>query len=123
MRSSPCDWPVHRDSVLRDMLIDWEGKTFLLTQAQSDESLWFIKQKGRGPIAGTIVIYVDDLSIFAIRALCSAVLDANKKIWQLSELRARFQSSSAFGESSFWFGTPSESTKFYRRAPHQVRGE
>ena len=80
MRSSPCDWPVHRDSVLRDMLIDWEGKTFLLTQAQSDESLWF----GRGPIAGTMVIYVDDLSIFAIRALCSAVLDANKQIWQLS---------------------------------------
>ena len=84
LRSSPRDWQVHRDSVLRDMLIDWEGRTFRLVQAQSDESLWLIRQQGGGPIAGTMVIYVDDLIIFAIRALCSAVLDAIKKVWQLS---------------------------------------
>ena len=47
-------------------------------------SLWLIRQPGGGPIAGTMVIYVDDLIIFAIRALCSAVLDAIKKVWQLS---------------------------------------
>ena len=84
LRSSPRDWQVHRDSVLRDMLIDWEGQTFLLVQAQSDESLWIVRKKGGGPIAGTMVIYVDDLIVFAIRALASSILESIKKVWELS---------------------------------------
>ena len=85
LRSSPRDWQVHRDAVLRDLEIPCDGKVFLLVQAKSDESLWILRRKGGGPIDGTMIVYVDDLVIFAVCALASAVLATIQKVWELSQ--------------------------------------
>ncbi|CAE7247520.1 RE1 [Symbiodinium sp. CCMP2592] len=85
--TSPRDWGDYRDKEFRALTISCEGVTYGLFQSKSDESLWLVQpvgEQGKGPIAGLLVVYVDDLAFFAAANLCQCFIDRVQKKWKTS---------------------------------------
>ncbi|CAE7831874.1 RE1 [Symbiodinium sp. CCMP2592] len=85
--TSPRDWGDYRDKEFRALTISCEGVAYGLFQSKSDESLWLVQpvgEQGKGPIAGLLVVYVDDLAFFAAANLCQCFIDQVQKKWKTS---------------------------------------
>ena len=74
---------MHRDSVFRKFRFQFEGREYLLLQAISDDSLWFVRSLGY-PIEG-LVVYVDDVALFGPEGLRECVLNVIREQWTTSE--------------------------------------
>ncbi|CAE7388004.1 RE1 [Symbiodinium sp. CCMP2592] len=96
--TSPRDWGLHRNSVLRDLRIVVGDRELRLWQSFADENLWLISetepiQDWCGPqdwtplglpakILGWVGVYIDDMIIGGEKAVVQGVLDAVTARWK-----------------------------------------
>ena len=70
--TSPRDWGRYRDAEFQKVRIAWQGREYCLCQTKSDDALWLLRavdSNGMGSIEGVLVVYVDDLAMFAPEGL------------------------------------------------------
>ena len=83
LATSPRDWANHRDSVLRQIRVI-QPKAPRLFQSLTDESMWFLRDE-EGLEQAILIIYVDDLGIFATAEVAEALVQAIRTHWKTSE--------------------------------------
>ncbi|CAE7594279.1 RE2 [Symbiodinium sp. CCMP2592] len=85
--TSPKDWGNYRDQEFRRLQLRCSAGTYGLVQSKADESLWFLREvKGNefGDVVGLLVVYVDDLAVFSLVAICEAFIQAVQEKWKTS---------------------------------------
>ncbi|CAE7537698.1 RE1 [Symbiodinium sp. CCMP2592] len=86
--TSPRDWGRYRDGEFRKLRIPHNGVDYHLVQLKSDDALWVLRPNtsdGLGDIAGILVVYVDDLALFAESELAHQVIKVVRMLWKTSE--------------------------------------
>ena len=83
LATSPRDWADYRDSVLRkvEVAAPIGAKLF---QSNTDESMWFLKDS-EGVLHAVLIVYVDDLGVFAEEPIAAALVAAIRAQWKTSE--------------------------------------
>ena len=64
------------------------GVEYQLVQMKADDALWLLRpgtEAGLGNIAGILVVYVDDLAVFAEVELARSCIAAVQALWKTSE--------------------------------------
>ncbi|OLQ04408.1 hypothetical protein AK812_SmicGene12490 [Symbiodinium microadriaticum] len=77
--TSPRDWGRYRDAEFQKVRITWQGCEYCLEQTKSDDALWLLRTldaNGMGSIEGVLVVYVDDLALFAPEGLAKEFIQA-----------------------------------------------
>ena len=86
--TSPRDWGRYRDAEFQKVRITWQGCEYCLEQTKSDDALWLLRTldaNGMGSIEGVLVVYVDDLALFAPEGLAKEFIQAIQMRWKTSE--------------------------------------
>ncbi|CAE7498061.1 unnamed protein product [Symbiodinium microadriaticum] len=86
--TSPRDWGRYRDAEFQKVRIEWQGQEYCLVQTKTDDALWLLRtldSDGMGPIAGVLIVYVDDLAMFAPEGLAKEFIRAIQSRWKTSE--------------------------------------
>ena len=78
LQTSPKDWAIHRDGILKKIQLTQPG-TASLVQSGTDDSLWFLRG-GSQRIEAVLIVYVDDIALFGPRK----VLAALRSEWTIS---------------------------------------
>ena len=86
--TSPRDWGRYRDAEFKKVSLLWNGEVYYLMQTHTDEALWVARTSSNGelgPIAGILIVYVDDLAFLGPRELCECFLKVIRDRWKTSE--------------------------------------
>ncbi|CAE7944600.1 RE2, partial [Symbiodinium sp. KB8] len=86
--TSPRDWGRYRDAEFQKIRIAWQDREYCLVQTKTDDALWLLREldaNGMGSIAGVLVVYVDDLAVFAPKGLAKEFILAIQTRWKTSE--------------------------------------
>ncbi|CAE7041783.1 GIP [Symbiodinium sp. CCMP2592] len=89
LRQSPRLWQEYRDSELKQLKFDHEGRTWSLYQGRAEPNLWMVYEVGcpdGQPSGGLILVYVDDIMLAGPRALIESLAATIGRIWKVSEL-------------------------------------
>ncbi|CAE7197715.1 GIP [Symbiodinium sp. CCMP2592] len=89
LRQSPRLWQEFRDSELKQMKFDHEGRTWSLKQGQAEPNLWLVYEVGAPAdqeSGGLILVYVDDIMLAGPLSLVKGMASTIGKIWKVSEL-------------------------------------
>ena len=81
LTTSPRDWSIHRNEVLRSLKVELAEGTGRLRQGVVDEHVWQVISPC-GKIVGLLIVYVDDLLCLALPPVASAVWKAVQEKWQ-----------------------------------------
>ena len=87
LRRSPKVWGDHRDSVLRDMEWEVEGKRMRLNQCIAEPNMWrIIKEEDATEPSqeGLMMVSVDDALILSKDGVVNGLISRRKKTWELS---------------------------------------
>ena len=87
LRQSPKVWGDHRDSVLREMEWEVDGKRMRLDQSIAELNMWRIvkEEDATGPSQeGLMMAYVDDALILSNDGVVNGLISRMKKTWELS---------------------------------------
>ena len=84
LTTSPRDWAVHRDAVLRKMKIPSALGFLFLKQGLVDENVWRICDE-KGEVHGLLIVYVDDLMCLAEKERASELWRAVRAEWQSTD--------------------------------------
>ena len=85
--TSPKDWGNYRDQEFRALRLLCGERQYGLVQSKADESLWFLREivgQEQREVVGLLVVYVDDLAVFAELDLCEAFIKAVQLKWKTS---------------------------------------
>ena len=86
--TSPRDWGRYRDGEFRNLSIECNGQSYRLVQLKADDALWLLRKEtaeGLGDAEGILVVYVDDLALFAEPELARRFIAAVRTLWKTSE--------------------------------------
>ncbi|CAE7334850.1 GIP [Symbiodinium sp. CCMP2592] len=89
LRQSPRLWQEYRDSELKQLKFDHEGRTWSLQQGRAEPNLWMVYEVGcpdGQPSGGLILVYVDDIMLAGPRSLIESLASTIGRIWKVSEL-------------------------------------
>ncbi|CAE7219174.1 RE1 [Symbiodinium natans] len=86
LRQSPRLWAQYRDSVLKDFVVNMDGRKVVLKQGDIEPNLWSVHYAGENRVIGAILIYVDDILICGDRRLVETLGERFKAEWEVSEL-------------------------------------
>ena len=85
--TSPKDWGNYRDQEFRALRLRCGSQVYGLVQSKADESLWFLREiigEAYHEVVGLLVVYVDDLAVFAMEAVCNSFIGAVQEKWKTS---------------------------------------
>ncbi|CAE7473693.1 RE1 [Symbiodinium sp. CCMP2592] len=86
--TSPRDWGRYRDGEFEKMRIPYAGGEYHLVQLKSDDALWVLRKytkEGLGDVEGILIVYVDDLALFAEPGLALQFIKVLRDLWKTSE--------------------------------------
>ena len=83
LQSSPADWASYRDKELRKLQLATPINA-VLSQSLTDSSMWLLKDE-EGVLHAVMIVYVDDLAIFAEKRVAEALVTLIKGLWKTSE--------------------------------------
>ena len=83
LATSPRDWANYRDTVLRQVEVQAPVRASL-EQSRTDESMSFLRDD-TGVMHGILIVYVDDLGVFARAEVAEALVKAIRAQWKTSE--------------------------------------
>ena len=86
LRESPHIWRVGRNAKLEKL--QWEGSsgdTLVLTQCESDVSLWCVRDAKSREIRGCVGVYVDDLRLMTEEKEMGPLIRAIRAVWKCSD--------------------------------------
>ncbi|CAE7753361.1 RE1 [Symbiodinium sp. CCMP2592] len=86
--TSPRDWGRYRDGEFEKMRIPYAGGEYHLVQLKSDDALWVLRKytkEGLGDVEGVLIVYVDDLALFAEPGLALQFIKVLRDLWKTSE--------------------------------------
>ncbi|CAE7560008.1 RE1 [Symbiodinium sp. CCMP2456] len=85
--TSPRDWGRYRDEEFKKVRMTWQAREFQLIQTKSDDALWLLRAVDdgvMGPVEGVLIVYVDDLAVFAPKGLAEEFIKAIQSRWKTS---------------------------------------
>ena len=88
LREAPRLWGLHRDSLLKNQVIQTSEGEVTLVQCDLDGNLWLVKRVGEltGETLALLLIYVDDLLFGGPPAIIDAVAGMVRRLWDTSPL-------------------------------------
>ena len=86
LRESPMIWSEFRNSKLRQIKIDHNGRRLGLRQAVSESELWVLQDEETLELYGLLVVYVDDLMYMSTQPLVEKLHNQIKALWPTSNL-------------------------------------
>ncbi|CAE7439048.1 RE1 [Symbiodinium microadriaticum] len=86
LRESPAIWSEFRNSKLRQIKINFRGRTLGLKQAVSESELWLLQDEQTKELHGLLVVYVDDLMYLAEGPVVESLHKAIMAMWPISNL-------------------------------------
>ena len=89
LRQSPKLWSSFRDQEMKKMVVEYEGKTWTLTQGTAEPNMWLLYPEGGSTTQepdGLVLVYVDDILICGPDWLVQATATTVRGVWKASEL-------------------------------------
>ena len=86
LRESPMIWSEFRNSKLRQIKIDHNGRRLGLRQAVSESELWVLQDEETFELYGLLVVYVDDLMYMSTQPLVEKLHNQIRALWPTSSL-------------------------------------
>ena len=89
LRQSPKLWSSFRDSEMKKMVVEHDGKVWVLQQGTAEPNMWLVRQEGAPPDQepdGLVLVYVDDIFISGPAWLVDALSSTIRGVWKASPL-------------------------------------
>ena len=89
LRQSPKLWSSFRDNELKKMVVEHQGKVWVLQQGAAEPNMWLVREQG-APIDqepdGLVLVYVDDILISGPAWLVELLATTIRSVWKASPL-------------------------------------
>ena len=86
LQTSPRDWSVYRDKVLRSLRVE-APVAATLQQSRTDDCMWFLRSED-GALWGILIVYVDDLAAFGPTEVVQSLVADKTSVENLRALLA-----------------------------------